>query len=68
MLYDREQRQILNNYPNTVAHDLLKVDIALKKIRREYSKTKAIKLIENTLHRIVIKMYKLIRYIQKQFN
>lgn len=71
MLYDREQRNILNNYPGTLSHDLLRVDIAFKKLRREYSNTKAVKLIEKLLDRIAIRMDKFIRYVQtkqKQFR
>ena len=71
MLYDREERQILNQYPNTLAHDLLRIDIAFKKLRREYSKAKAIRLIEKILHKTVIQLDKLIRYVQtkqKQFK
>jgi len=38
MLYDRQERQILNEYPNTLAHQLLMIDISVKKIIREFSK------------------------------
>lgn len=61
MLYDRQERQILNEYPNTLAHQLLMIDISAKKLRRKCDKHVIIKSITYVLDRIVMEIDRLIK-------
>lgn len=68
MLYDIQERQILNQYPNTLANDLLKIDIAAKKLRRECSKSRIAKSIVHVLDKIVMYVNRLIKKIIKSIG
>ena len=61
MLYDSQERQILNKHQNTLAHQLLMIDISAKKLRREIDKTKTVKVIAKVLDMCVMWMSRLIK-------